>query len=367
MIGPGGGVDVASVPRFVQKDGGKIGVGKMTVTSEKKAAPETVKTAEQVRAEAKAIADQLKTDSLQLAAQARGVMGGSTERAWMALKILSGGDATMGALMGKMEVEMGAASKTQDPAERQRKMTEIQNRYRKLSDYAEKRQTDTRKDMDKLKQSKTPEDQVLVLDIEIARNQINIRGYEESIKTIELTLERGISPITGGPLDRQERTKYESMMENYSEQIKGLRKKNGEIGKDGLTNQRENLRNERGEKIPPLLENLALALTDGSVDAVKLAKENPLSFLEVMVGKALTNTEGMTSLADNLVNAKILDEKNKEKFIKDMELGLTTEHRLEMIKETGGKTIMSLISLMGLLGYTAWQRTKEGAGQGMMG
>lgn len=294
--------------------------------------------------------------------KALALLGGKRENARMVLRLLSGGEATLGALSGQMEAEFEIANKINSNEEKQRKISEIQNKYKKLFQYAENRQTETKKNIEKLKKSQKPEDQALALDMEMVRDQIDMQSYNISISNLNLILKNNISPTTGGALSVSERTKFESIKESYEKKSKELSAK-----KEEQKAQREKIKAADGGEIPNLLEATAVVIAGENVDAVKKAQENPVSYLEEVMANALTNIEAMSQLTDSLVKTNILDEADKEKFIKDMKLGLTTEETLDMVKSTGGKTITSLISVMGLLGYVAWKKMQEGGGQQMMG
>ncbi len=294
--------------------------------------------------------------------KALALLGGKRENARMVLRLLSGGEATLGALSGQMETEFEIANKINGNEEKQRKITEIQNKYKKLFQYAENRQTETKKNIEKLKKSQKPEDQALALDMEMARDQIDMQSYNISISNLNLILKNNISPTTGGALSASERTKFEAKIESYETKSKELSAK-----KEEQKAQREKIKTVDGGEIPNLLEATAVVIAGENVDAVKKAQENPVSYLEEVMANALTNVEAMSQLTDSLVKANILDEADKENFIKDVKLGLTTEETLDMVKSTGGKTITSLISVLGMLGYVAWKKMQEGGGQQMMG
>lgn len=294
--------------------------------------------------------------------KALALLGGKRENARMVLRLLSGGEATLGALSGQMEAEFEIANKINGNEEKQRKITEIQNRYQKLFQYAENRQSETKKNIEKLKRSQKPEDQALALDIEMARDQIDMRSYDMSISNLGLILKNNISPTTGGALSASERTKFEAIKDSYETKSKTLNIKNEE-----LKAQREKIKAVDGGEIANVIEATAVVIAGENVEGVKQAQENPIGYLEEVMANALTNKEAMIQLTDSLVKANILNEADKENFIKDMKLGLTTEETLDMVKSTGGKTITSLISVLGMLGYVAWKKMQEGGGQQMMG
>ena len=294
--------------------------------------------------------------------KALALLGGKRENARMVLRLLSGGEATLGALSGQMEAEFEIANKINSNEEKQRKISEIQNKYKKLFQYAESRQSETKKNIEKLKKSQKPEDQALALDIEMARDQIDMQSYDISISNLNLILKNNISPTTGGALNASERSKFESIRDSYEKKSKGLSEKKVE-----LKAQREKIKAVDGGEIANVIEATAVVIAGENVDAVKKAQENPVGYLEEVMANAITNKEEMVQLTDSLVKANILNEGDKETFIKDMKLGLTTEDTLDMVKSGGGKTITSLISVLGMLGYVAWKKMQEGGGQQMMG
>jgi hypothetical protein len=349
-----------------------IKVGTLNVRREKKAAPSVSAEGKQAagevqkQVETRKLAEE-KVLGIETLEKAREALAGKMENARMALRILSGGDSTLNILAGQEDAEYSIAHKIQDPKERQQKIKEIQDRYQKLTSYAETRQKDMVSDINRLKKSEKPENRALAMDIEIFRNKAGAQAFERSINNINLILKANIDPATGQELSGARKARLQQERDFYQKEMEDLIAKNGVAGKEGLINQRENLRDEKGGEIPHMLDNLAVALTDGSADSQKIAKEDPVSFLEDVMAKALTNKEEMNHLADNLVKSKILDEKDKQKFIEDMELGLTAGARLEMIKDKGGRTVMSLISVLGMLGYVAWKKIQEGGGQQMMG
>jgi hypothetical protein len=370
-------MDVASVPHSVQVDTGKIGVKKMTIERKKTAAPtipeekarqqtQEVKTEqpseEKIKQEAATKLATERAAAKETVEKALALLGGKRENARMVLRLLSGGEATLGALSGQMEAEFEIANKINSNEEKQRKITEIQNRYQKLFQYAENRQTETKKNIEKLKRSQKPEDQALALDIEMARDQIDMRSYDMSISNLGLILKNNISPTTGGALSASERTKFEAIKDSYETKSKTLNIKNEE-----LKAQREKIKAVDGGEIANVIEATAVVIAGENVEGVKQAQENPIGYLEEVMANALTNKEAMIQLTDSLVKANILNEADKENFIKDMKLGLTTEETLDMVKSTGGKTITSLISVLGMLGYVAWKKMQEGGGQQMMG
>ena len=59
------------------------------------------------------------------------------------------------------------------------------------------------------------------------------------------------------------------------------------------------------------------------------------------------------------MKSTLLSEENKEKFIKEMELGLTGDDIKDMMKSIGGKTALGFMGLLTALGYVALQRRKQ--------
>ncbi|MFA6081108.1 MAG: hypothetical protein WC741_01745 [Patescibacteria group bacterium] len=358
---------VATSPaRSPVKQAGRIGVREFTVERKKNAATAQEVNPEMAKAKAEEIMDKKREDSKLVVEQARGALGGHSENARLTLRILSGNDITAITLNSKMEAEFNIAQKISNPKERSAKMIEIQSRYNKLMDYAERRKKEAGENIEKLKKSKKPEDRALGLELEIARNQIEISSYDETVTNLDLALKADSNPTTGRKLTSTERTYFEGLKESYIKKATELKQKNGEKGKSGLIAEREGMTSEDGEAIPSVIDNIAVALTDGSPKAVEIARENPTAFIEKMMAKALSSKEGMDNLTDNLVKAGIVNEVDKDKFKKDMRLGLTTQDKIEIAKSEGGKTVMSLISILGMLGYVAWKKTQEGGGGGQM-
>jgi len=375
-------MDVASVPRSVQVDTGKIGVKKMTVERKKTAAPtipeerakqqtQEVKkeqpSEEQIKQEAANKQAEEKARAEQIVEHSREVIAGKMEYAKMTLRILSGGDSTINILSGQEDAEYSIANQIQDPRERQQKIKEIQSRYQKLMSYAETRQRDMVNDINRLKKSEKPENRALAMDIEIFRNKEGAQSYQRSINNLDLILKTNIDPMTREPLSESRKTRFQQERDFYQKEMDDLIAKNGEAGKEGLINQREQMRDEKGGEIPHILDSLALVLTDGTVGAQALAKKDPVAFLENVMAKALTNKEEMNHLADNLVTSTLLIESDKAKFIKDMELGLSKEEMMEMVKNIGGKTTLGFLGVLSMLGYVAWKRSQENGGGQMMG
>lgn len=384
MIGPGTSMDVASVPHSVQVDTGKIGVKKMTIERKKTAAPtipeekarqqtQEVKTEqpseEKIKQEAATKLATERAAAKETVEKALALLGGKRENARMVLRLLSGGEATLIALSGQMEIELQATNKIQAPGEKQAKIIEIQSKYQKLFKYAESRQEETKKSIDKLKKSTIPEDQALAFDLEIARVQTDIISFKHSVENLDLALKNNFNPKTGEPLKEDEKNQYQKARETFVEEINKLEKKIlGEPEKEGLKAQREKIKAKDGGEIPNIIEATAVALSGGEVDAIQKAQENPIEYIEEVVAKAVSSKEGMSQLEESLKKINLItDEKDLVKFKKDMMLGLSADDKIKMAKETGKTTVMSALSLIGLIGYVAWKRTQEGGGQQMMG
>jgi hypothetical protein len=377
-------MDVASVPHSVQVDTGKIGVKKMTIERKKTAAPtipeekarqqtQEVKTEqpseEKIKQEAATKLATERAAAKETVEKALALLGGKRENARMVLRLLSGGEATLIALSGQMEIELQATNKIQAPGEKQAKIIEIQSKYQKLFKYAESRQEETKKSIDKLKKSTIPEDQALAFDLEIARVQTDIISFKHSVENLDLALKNNFNPKTGEPLKEDEKNQYQKARETFVEEINKLEKKIlGEPEKEGLKAQREKIKAKDGGEIPNIIEATAVALSGGEVDAIQKAQENPIEYIEEVVAKAVSSKEGMSQLEESLKKINLItDEKDLVKFKKDMMLGLSADDKIKMAKETGKTTVMSALSLIGLIGYVAWKRTQEGGGQQMMG
>ena len=154
----------------------------------------------------------------------------------------------------------------------------------------------------------------------------------------------------------------------------------GEEGKDGLRKQRENIKGSKD--IPNIVEGLSVALTpvegeampDGSTAngvtvtaEIEAAKNDPIGYIENISAYGLSSEEGMTILRDRLVRVGLIGQKDVAYFNKYMELGLSAEEKRAMAASIGGKGLLGLSGIMGLLAYLSWKQSQEGGGGQMHG
>jgi len=346
MIGPIISEGAVSVPRSVQENGGKIGVGKMTVNSEKKTSTsEAAKTAEQV---------QVNDAENQAKAKKRAEDAGKLLKEYhveprVVLRLLTDGGAVAGALEGQAQAEIEVLRNRKDlsPEQKQKLASAIQERYKKLIQYSENREESTRKQIKKLEASQKPEDKVLLLDIKSARAQIEQSAYQENVNKIDIILKtQKLSP--------EDKAKYE-------EYQKALNAKIAETEKSvkDLKDRRNEIKNTEGNTVPDIIKEMAIAITGGEVKGVEEAQKDPIKYIQDKMVDALTTNGGVAKLADNLVSTTLLDVKDRDLFIKDMELGLKSEDIKEMAKSIAGKTALSFAGLLTMLGYAAFQRRKQ--------
>lgn len=349
---PGGG----GTPQ-IAKEGGKIKLGILNVTTEKKAsATENPKAG--VEVSMTGTEDKQASDAEnQAKAKKRAEDAGKLLKEYhveprVILRLLTDGGAVAGALEGQAQAEIEILGKRNDlnPEQKQKLAGAINERYRKLIQYSTNREESTRQQIKKLEASQKPEDKALLLDITIARAQIEQNTYKENVDQIDAILKtQQLAP--------EIRTKYEKYQVALREKIIEI-----ETSVKDTESKRNEIKSADGKDIPNIVEEMAVAISGGDVNAVKKEK-NPVVYIQKAITDALTTEGGVTKLADNLVKATILNDADKKEFIKDMELGLTSEDVMKMTKNIAGKTALGLAGLLSMLGYVALQRrSKENAG-----
>ncbi|KKP61702.1 MAG: hypothetical protein UR56_C0008G0006 [Candidatus Roizmanbacteria bacterium GW2011_GWC2_34_23] len=335
----------------LQKGGeGKIGVGTLNVSTEKKApAPTTpeASAAQKADLEMKKAAEAL---TIQLVADAKAALVENGREALKSLKLVSGNEAIVYILEGQRDAEYAGAGMIKDPKEQQQKYTEIKKRYEKLMQYSENRQNETRLNISRLKKSEDPKDKALAIDLENTNAERDIQSYNMTIGRIRQILETGINPRTGQQLEKQERTRYSSELANITSK-KIILEEDTKKSKDA----RDNMRDIDGKPIKNVIKDMATALSGKE-------QENPIEFLEQRITKALTSEASMNQLAEELVEIKVLKEGDKKKFLEDMTLGLSWSDHVAISKKVGGNIFMMMMSLSGLLAYVAAQKLREGGG-----
>ncbi len=363
----------------------KIGVIKMTVTAEKKApAPNTPEAVvAQTDKKAKEVEDQR---LLEQAKQYRITMVksllGVNREALTTLRLLSGGNATQETISTLMNAEMINISREKNLTKEQKneKMLKVQAQYDKLLTYAQTREAEAKKNILKMKKSKNPNQQAMGFDIDIAVKSASARRYQLEIDyydaLIKLQGQSGVEPLSQEDIVSY-RLKIKKLTKSKDELTKEL---DGEEGKDGLRKQRENIKGSKD--IPNIVEGLSVALTpvegeampDGSTAngvtvtaEIEAAKNDPIGYIENISAYGLSSEEGMTILRDRLVRVGLIGQKDVAYFNKYMELGLSAEEKRAMAASIGGKGLLGLSGIMGLLAYLSWKQSQEGGGGQMHG
>lgn len=329
----------------------KIGVGKMTIEHKKSAVPTTPEPeAIQKALEMKKVTEELTRQKIE-EVKKRAEDAGKLLKEYhieprVVLRLLTDGEAVVGALEGQVQAEMEILRARGDlGAEQKQKLSiAIQEKYKKLIQYSENREESTRGLIKKLETSTKPEDKALLLDIKSARAQIEQSVHQEKVNQIKQLLKTpSLTPDI--------KTKYEKYQEVLETKITEIKNSNNE-----LKDKRDEIKDVDGKAIPNIVQEMAVAVSGGEVDAVKDAEAEPVRYIQEAIINALTTDGGTAKLADNLVKATLLNEADKEGFIKDMELGLKTEDIVKMTQNIAGKTALGFLGLISMLGYAALQR-----------
>ena len=367
MIGPGISMDVASVPRSVQLDAGKIGVKDMrVVVGSSTSVVENIPTAA-IPTKVEQKPEQIKEDAAletekQIKAKKRTEDAGNLLKKYhveprVVLRLMTDGGAVAGALEGQAQAEMEILRARGDLSleQKQKLASAIQEKYKKLIQYSESREESTRGLIKKLEISTNPEDKALLLDIKSVRAQIEQNVHQEKVTQIKEILKTpNLAP--------EIKTKYEKHEEALETKIAEI-----EISAQELKEKRDEIKDANGDTVPNVIKEMAVAISGGEASAVKDAEAEPVKYIQEAIVDALTTEGGVAKLADNLVTSTLLTETDKAKFIKDMELGLSKEGMIEMVKNIGGKTTLGFLGVLSMLGYVAWKRSQENGGGQMMG
>ena len=306
---------------------------------------------------------------------AASLLKGSEKAARNVLFLLSGSGAMIEALSNQKNAEMAVIDgENISPQAKEERFKKIQEKYQALTEYAANRQQITKKNIEKMKKSKSPEQQALGFDLEIAMINASVNSYQEEIDRRNMGVE--LYKVQSGNLDPAELKKHETIIKALEAKKAELTKKlEGKTEKEGLKTQREKIRGKTGEVIPDIVKETAVALTSGVAgdkiaEAVKKAEENPVGYIEEIIADALIDATKMDQLVENLKKPAIgliKDDKDKAEFIKFMKLGLSAEEKRAMALKTGGKGLLGLSGIMGLLAYLSWKKSQEGGGGQMQG
>lgn len=305
---------------------------------------------------------------------------GVNRDALITLRLLSGGSATQETISTLMNAEMRNIDREIIPQDEKReKMLKIQAHYDKLLTFAQTREAEAKKNILKMKKSKNPVQQAIGFDIDIAVKSASARRYQAEIDHYNTLIELH-SKSGSKPLSREDLVSYQLKIKKLTKSKDELTKElDGEEGKDGLRKQRENIKGSKD--IPNIVEGLSVALTpaegeampdgakaDGTIVATEIeaAKNDPIGYIENIAAYALTSEEGIIILRDRLVRVGLIGQKDVARFNVYMELGLSAEEKRAMALKTGGKGLLGLSGILGLLAYLSWKKSMEG-GQPQMG
>ena len=308
--------------------------------------------------------------------------GGNKESARLrheAMRMLSGGNATQETIANMMRAETRIINNENIPTDqKQEKFQKAKSQYEKLLTFAQSRQEQTKKNIEKMKKSKDPIRQATGFDIEIALKKAEKNSFKLEIDRYNDLIKAGIND-EGKQLKQSEYQEYQLTVSKLTEKQSEITKQlDGEEGKDGLITQRENIPGI--SSIPNIVEKIAVALTpevgteilkgekiagENAAAEIKFADEHPVEYLQNFLSEALTTPEGMKNLEERMVKANLLTEADKKSFEDFMNLGLDPKERAAMYAKNGGKGLLGLSGIMGLLAYLSWKKSQEGAGQQM--
>ena len=268
------------------------------------------------------------------------------------LRILSGSDAIVGGVDGQREVDMFVAN---NQGATQEQLKAIERQYEKIGKYLNRRSINIKKEMMELKNSPDPQKRALFMDIETAGLQANRNNYQRNIDEAKVTLLKGTDTY-GRELTNKQKGEYKSFISGLETKLKDF---DQQI--DNRQTERNNIKTDDGKEVQNVVKNMAIALSGGDSEAIQIAENDPVGFIEGKLAGALTDPKAMDKLIMSMESSGFInDEADKTKFKEFLELKLTGADVADDIKKKTKSTLSILLSLSGALGYMAWKKIQEG-------